>query len=84
MTTPRSLCGTALVLSWAALMSARYLAAATLNAGLRGMTFPEALNALGVVLPVCAWVSLAAGLVLSLWPSKCDPTRKCSDMNGTP
>jgi len=81
MTPRRSHCGAALILSWAVLMSARHLAAATLNAGLRGMTFPEALATLGVVLPVSAWLSLAAGLTISLWPGKRVPTDKCTDTN---
>ena len=80
--TKRDAYGSALVVSWALLLAARHIAAATLNAGLHGMTFSEALEQMGLLLPACAWVSLASGIALLLSSGKSDHPKKGPEVNG--
>jgi hypothetical protein len=81
MIKPRHFLGTALVISWALLLSARYIAAAS-NSAFIGGSYEASLEHIGYLLPVCAWVALAAGVFL-LSCSGCCKSPKGDDIKWT-
>ncbi len=60
MITGRHLVGVCLILCWAILLSAQYVAAAIYLGGTHSTYHPDELS---VLLPVCAWFSLLGGIV---------------------
>ena len=63
MITPRHILGTVLIICWAALLSARCLAAAIYSTSPTG-SYDAGLEHIGLLLPFGAWVSLIAGVLL--------------------
>jgi hypothetical protein len=59
MNTGKCIVGAALILSWALLFSARYIAAGIF--AVSGTTYDFALDRVGLFLPICAWLCLGAG-----------------------
>jgi len=78
MTTSRHILGAALIVSWAMLLSARCLAAAIGSAS-PGGSYEAVLEHIGWLLPVSAWASLIAGLLLFLCSGVCCKTTKDGD-----
>jgi len=76
MTTSRHILGATLIISWALLLSARYLAAA-INSAYIGGSYEASLEHIGWLLPVCAWVSLVVGAFLLICSGCCKTTKDC-------